>query len=150
MKLRTIIAGMLGIALAASTLTVLAETYRWTDANGVVHFSQFPPTGQNATTVNDAPIGTVSDGSSNASAESSTPSNDGQSASPTEQTSTKAAPNAAGTKEACAAARSNLAALQSGERIKEKMPDGSTHWLTTAEQAARLKQTNDFLQQHCK
>ena len=53
-------------------------------------------------------------------------------------------------KQACDTAHANLAALQSGQRIKVQMPDGSTHWLDDAERAARLKQTQAFLAQRCK
>lgn len=148
MRLSSIIAGLLGLTLGAWLITSNAEAYRWTDADGVVHFSQFPPPDQqNAKKVTDTPISTLS------GAGSAAPAADAGTAAPaangnTPQPIKKQVPPAS--KQACDTARNNLAALKSGQRIKVQMPDGSTHWLDDAERAKRLKQTQDFLAQRCK
>ncbi|TBU73376.1 DUF4124 domain-containing protein [Phytopseudomonas daroniae] len=42
------------LALALSTTALAGQVYRWVDAQGVTHFSEQPPQGQQATTVNTA------------------------------------------------------------------------------------------------
>ena len=150
MRLRSIIAGLLGLTLGAWLVTGQAETYRWTDAEGVVHFSQFPPPNsqQGVKKVTDTPISTLS-GSGTTPAESTpAPSSAAPAAGNAPQPLKEQVPPAS--KQACDTAHANLAALQSGQRIKVQMPDGSTHWLDDAERATRLKQTQAFLAQRCK
>lgn len=148
MRQSSIIAGLLGLTLSACLITAHAEAYRWTGANGVVHFSQFPPPGQqNAKKVSITPISTLS-GAGNAA-----PATDAGTTAPTASGKTpqpikKQIPPAS--KQACDTARNNLAVLQSGKRVKIQMPDGTTHWLDQAERSKRLKQTQDFLNQRCK
>jgi hypothetical protein len=150
MRLSSIIAGLLGLTLGAWLITSNAEAYRWTDANGVVHFSQFPPPNQqkNAKKVSDTPISTLSGAGSTTSAKDSGTAPAAAAANSAPQPIKKQVMPAS--KQACDTARTNLAALKSGQRIKVQMPDGSTHWLAGAERAKRLKQTQDFLAQRCK
>lgn len=145
MKLRSIIAGLVGLSLGTWLIACQAEAYRWTDSEGVVNFSQFPPPGQNATPVADTPIDTLSGGATPAPAPQSpiAPTTAGK---PLE---TPPAPAQADQK-TCDTARANLAALQSGQRLKVQMPDGSVHWMAETERATRLKETKDFLSQRCK
>lgn len=42
------------LALALSTAAMAGQVYKWVDAQGVTHFSEQPPQGQQATTVNKA------------------------------------------------------------------------------------------------
>lgn len=42
------------LALALSTTAMAGQVYKWVDAQGVTHFSEQPPQGQQATTVNKA------------------------------------------------------------------------------------------------
>lgn len=42
------------LALALSTTAMAGQVYKWVDAQGVTHFSEQPPQGQAATTINKA------------------------------------------------------------------------------------------------
>ena len=137
-RLCGLLAAIFLMSLAASAQ---AEAYRWTDANGVVHFSQLPPPGKQATAVNDQPIETLSGAAAPPPAAAA--------GAPAPADTRPAAAPAKASPQACREAQKNLAVLQSGRRIKEVLPNGATHWLTPAERDSRLKQTRDFIQQHC-
>ncbi|MEJ2632369.1 MAG: DUF4124 domain-containing protein [Acidihalobacter sp.] len=148
MRPSSIVASLLGLTLGACLVSSHAAAYRWTDADGVVHFSQFPPSDQkNAQKVTDSPISTVS-GASATSANSSAKPASGAAPGKAPQPIKQEVPPAS--KQDCNTARTNLAALKSGQRIRVKMPGGSTHWLNDAERGKWLKQTQDFLAQRCK
>lgn len=150
MRLRSIIAALLGLTLGAWLVTGQAATYRWTDPDGVVHFSQFPPPNnqQNVKKVPDTPISTLSGAGAAPAANAPAPSSAAPTAGNAPQPIKQQIPPAG--KQACDTAHANLKALQSGQRIKVQMPDGSTHWLTDTERSKRLKQTQGFLAQRCK
>lgn len=149
MRLSSIIAGLLGLTLGAWLITSHAEAYRWTDSNGVVHFSQFPPPEQhNAKKVTDTPISTLSGTGSAAPTKNSGTTSAAPAASGAPQAIKKQVTPAS--KQACDTARANVALLKSGQRIRVKMPDGSMHWLDNAERSKRLKNNQDFLAQRCK
>lgn len=147
MRLRSIIAGLLGLTLGTWMVAGHADAYRWTDSNGVVHFSQTPPNDRSTSQVRDTPIGTVSSSAQSAPSDSSAPAP----SAPTDKTksSTPAAPPPASQK-ACDTARSNLSALSTGQRVRVMMPDGKVHWMDPSERQKRLKETKDFLSQRCK
>ncbi len=142
MKFKTIIAS--AFILALFSLSAQAKIYRWTDTNGVVHFSQLPPPGVKAKAIGEKPISTLSGANQ-------TPSRHAGQASGPPQTGSKTAPTSAKASPAdCKTARKNLTVLQSGQRLKLVLPDGKTEWLNQQEREKHLKQTRDFLQQYCK
>lgn len=142
MKFKIIIAS--AFILALFSLSAQAKIYRWTDTNGVVHFSQLPPPGVKAKAIGEKPISTFSGANQ-------TPSRHAGQESAPPQTDSKTAPTSAKASPAdCESARKNLTALQSGKRLKLVLADGKTEWLNQQEREKRLKQTRDFLQQHCR
>lgn len=145
MRSASTVAALVAVVLGVWLPTSQATVYRWTGANGVVHFSQFPPNGRKATKISNNPIDTVP-GRATAAPKTTTPAGERNS-----QQSGHAAPQPPrASQQACHRARANLDALQSGRRVKIKMPDGSTHWLTPAEHSKRLTQTKAFLARRCK
>ena len=154
------VAGLL-TALAGGYLLAmpaLAETYKWTDAEGKVHYSDQPPP------PNVKKSGTVKPGSPAAStaapeaagapaaAPKSTAEQDAEfnrrrvEAAEREAAEKKAAETAAEKKRNCALAKAELARVQSGGRIARVNEKGEPVYLNDSEigqETARAKQTVD-------
>lgn len=114
---------LLGLALPLALTATAGEIYQWKDAKGVTHYSDSPPPGQKATTrsITGAP-------------------------SPAPPAESRPVANAD-----CTNARSNLALLQSKEKVgvdddKDGKPDRE---LTAAERASRLKLAEAQIETYC-
>ncbi|APZ43915.1 DUF4124 domain-containing protein [Acidihalobacter ferrooxydans] len=151
MKLRTVIIGTFSVALLTFAMTAHAKIYRWVGADGVVHFSQLPPdNGQKATQISDTPISVTSGPPAAATSTTKAPASGKDNTQQAASQKKNAQTNTASVQRACAAARTNLTALQSGKRVKERLPDGTTKWLDEAQRTKRLQQTRSFIDKHCK
>ncbi|WKE64943.1 DUF4124 domain-containing protein [Gallaecimonas kandeliae] len=115
--------------------------YRWVDAKGNVHFSQTPPPGQKATSLEvDAPK------------PSSTP--PAPIAPPEPKKEDKLDPSLAKLKgqlkEACDRARENLKTLTTFDRVRMVDEKGEYHLLSDEDKAAQVKQYQQQIKDACK
>ncbi|MBR0565197.1 DUF4124 domain-containing protein [Azoarcus sp. L1K30] len=150
---------LLMLALLAA-LPASAEIYKWKDADGKVHFSDTPPPSGAVKTIREAapasarPAGTQDGKSADASkpktlAEKELEFRQRRAAEAEAQAKAeKESADAAQRKRACEDARSNLAALNSGQRIGRYGSDGQRVILddaARAEEETRVrKQVDDF------
>jgi hypothetical protein len=142
MLLLLALAGCVGIAQAAQE-----QVYKWTDAGGVVHFSDAPPPrgtlGVQTVRVSGGdrphavPVENSESGSPNAAA-----------ANATSNPSTAADAAATRAKE-CATAHSNLDLLQGKMPVAVKNPDGSTQALDDKARAAQVASANAQIALYC-
>ncbi|HWH48908.1 MAG TPA: DUF4124 domain-containing protein [Burkholderiales bacterium] len=154
------VAGLL-TALAGGYLLAMpafGETYKWTDAEGKVHYSDQPPPPnvKKSVTVKPpasaAPAAAPETGGSPAAAPKSTAEQDAEfnrrrtEAAEREAAEKKAAETAAEKKTNCALAKAELARVQSGGRIARVNENGEPVYLNDSEigqETARAKKTAD-------
>ncbi len=124
--------------------TVHAETYRWTGASGVVHFSQFPPPQGKSRIAKTPPINTFTSPAAPAPAVAALASGN------TIRTpSTKPGKSHKASHGTCRQARSNLQIYESGRRVKIRQPNGEVTWLIDARRQQQIQQIKKFLHQDC-
>lgn len=140
MKREVVLLTLMSLAAGASAAEK-QQAYKWTDANGVVHFTDTPPPKeipnvQAVKIVDHAPVVDAA------------PAND-----KTAQASTDAKPPAADTPEnrakLCDQAKHNLAMLQSPFPVSELGPDGKVKTIDDKERDARIAGVNDRIAQLC-
>jgi len=134
------------LVLACATAGALAadkqQVYKWTDANGVVHFSDAPPPdAKNAELLH--LVGGTSAASDSAAADDKTKPSDDKSkpASPTDSTDTQA--------KECERAKNNLVLLQSNIPVNEITPDGKEKPLDAKDRQARVADVNARIARLC-
>jgi len=140
MKRQVVLLALMSLAAAASAAEK-QQAYKWTDANGVVHFTDTPPPKE---TPNVQAVKIVD----NATASDATPPSDN-----TPPASTNAKPLAPDTPEnrakLCEQAKHNLAMLQSSLPVSELGPDGKVKAIDDKERDARIAGVNDRIAQLC-
>ncbi len=144
---RTIL--LLALCLAASTAAAASgQVYKWTDAQGVVHYSDAPPptnTQPNVQTVHvtggDRPHAV--DGQPDAPADSPTPA-------PTTTASNQPAGGGDARSKACAQAKSNLELLQSKFPVSVAGADGKPQALDDKARQAQIADANSQIGLYCK
>ena len=140
MKREVVLLTLMSLAACASAAEK-QQAYKWTDANGVVHFTDTPPPKEipNVQAVKIVDNATVVDAA---------PAND-----KTAQASTDAKAPAADTPEnrakLCDQAKHNLAMLQSPFPVSELGPDGKVKTIDDKERDARIAGVNDRIAQLC-
>ncbi len=132
---------------AATTFAASGQVYKWTDAQGVVHYSDAPPpmTQQNVQTVRvsggDRPHTVAADSSADTAAKPPEPK-------PAE-TIAQAAPSNQHDKD-CANARSNLELLQSKFQVSVTSSDGKAVALDDKARQAQIADMNAQIATFCK
>jgi len=131
------------LTLLASTSLTAGSIHKWTDANGNVFYGDAPP------------ISAKTEGVWVQSA----PSNPGKALPRLSSPGSEAAPAAATgdgnavptdqAKVACDNAREDLQIIQSSSRVKLKLADGSTRYLTTEEIDERRTQAESEIERFC-
>jgi hypothetical protein len=135
------------LVLACATAGALAadkqQVYKWTDANGVVHFSDAPPSGDAKNVESLRLIGGTSTASDSAAADDKTKPSDDKSkpASP--------ADNADNQAKECERAKNNLVLLQSNIPVNEITPDGKEKPLDAKDRQARVADVNARIARLC-
>lgn len=155
--------GITGIRLARAAIVsallfaaaLNAEVYRWTDENGVTHFSQTPPPSGDEAVVEDLPANAEGAGidfdSGQAAVADGT---DGLSAA--EQVrqdiankSDRRRAEIAALRAQCNETRSRLARLEPNRRVYYTNDEGETVRMDDEARAAEVQQLHDFLAQNC-
>jgi hypothetical protein len=138
------------LVLACGAISAHAATkdqvYKWTDANGVVHYSYTPPPNDTQdvksmhivgdTTV-EAPRAAASDDKTKPASATTPPANAG------------VPDNADNRAKECDQAKRNLALLQSPYPVSELGPDGKPQPIDDKERGARIAGVNDRIAQFC-
>ena len=131
-----------GLPLAAS-----AQIYKWTDANGQVHFSQNPPkTGNYSDVTPQLPVSGTSTGGSSSPRPSGSGGASAPSA-PSQQAMQAGADNA----ERCAKANERISFLQekTAHRLYVTGDDGQPARMTEEQFGQQLKDANDAAAKYC-
>ena len=132
---RAVILFILAIAAGASAADK-KEVYKWTDANGVVHFTDAPPPTDTKNVQTLRLIGGTS--SETPVADANAPAQD--------KAKAVAGPDSA---KECEQAKRNLALLQSNYSVSELGPDGKVKPIDDKERAGRIAGVNDRIAQFC-
>ena len=144
MRMNKILALLLcGLPLAAS-----AQIYKWTDANGQVHFSQNPPkTGSYSDVTPQLPISGTSTGGSSAPRSASGAASSSGSSAPSQQAMQASADKA----ERCAKANERISFLQekTAHRLYVTGDDGQPARMTEEQFDQQLKDANDAAAKYC-
>jgi hypothetical protein len=146
---------LLVLALALA-LPAQAQLYKWVDSNGRVQYSDRPPgAGKKAEQVSNANVGSI--GSQSTSAGAKSPSDleadfrkrqaDKAEADKKQQ---QAAAEQKQKSESCEAARRNLAALQSGQRMARYDEKGEPSFMDDASRARETERAQQQVQTWCK
>lgn len=144
-KLRFNIAGALFLAvlLACSSLLAAPTIYKWTDDDGVVHYSEDPPADADY-----QPVSTSLPATSDRGSEDDSESDNGEAASETDQSETQEGPDPELVAERCEQARSNLKLLQENTRLMTN-DRGSERRLTREERQERIENLQEFIDEWC-
>lgn len=128
--------------LLLATVPVSADTiYRWTDDNGVTHFTAHPPRDRESTRVNtrsggrSVPVDTTRQ-STHTPAEPEPAQSQAQADSPANE-------------EPCQIARQNLSTLEAGGRIRVDGGADGPRFLGQEERLERLEETRTFIADNC-
>lgn len=148
------------VALVAASLPAYAELYKWTDANGKVHYSDQPPPANVKQPV------TVKSRKPSSPPQAATPDAAGAQktyvekdaefrqrqvqAAESEAAAKKAAEEAAAKQKNCAQAKNQLANLQAGGRITRVNDKGEREYLNDAEVAQEIERTRQIADSWCK
>ena len=150
--IRRVIAGLLGSALSLCALSTAADTYRWTDDNGQIIYSQAPPEGGRPyTRIGAPPPPADAEGDKarlNALRQSQADSREDRELSREEQQRT--ARQQSKIDQNCAAARKNLDTLENDYNRRIRLPDGTTQRLTPEERQSRIDQAKQFIKENCR
>lgn len=119
------------------------QVYKWTDANGVVHFSDAPPPSDTKNVQSVRLVGGTS---------AETPAADANAAPADDKTkpaTAVAADSADSRAKDCEQAKRNLALLQSNYSVSELGPDGKVKPIDDKERAGRIAGVNERIAQVC-
>lgn len=143
---------ILALGLVATAMANKNNVYRWTDAQGRVHYSDKPPANGDFDRVNVRAGPTAQDSEAEAGTDTATTA--------TNTADTKAADNAAAEAarnaeneairaERCKTAQRNLAALRSDLEVEADF-DGERRSLTAAERQAQIERNQQSVELNCK
>ncbi len=141
----------LGLSLTAATvLAAQSQVYKWTDAQGVVHYSDAPPPTTQANVqqvrVSGGDRPHAVDGDATADVPASKPAD----ATPPDSTAAQAAPPETPHDKDCANARSNLELLQSKFQVSVTGSDGKAVALDDKSRQAQIADMNAQIATFCK
>lgn len=159
-----LLAMIIGAGLPA--LPAAAQAYKWTDANGKVHYSDQPPpeNAKGQATVKlrtpSAPLPTASPAASDKDAAAAKPKNYIEQeadfkkrqveAAEREAAEKKKASEAAEKKQNCEQARAQLKNLQSGGRVTRSNAQGEREYLNEAQMAQEIERGKKSVENWCK
>jgi hypothetical protein len=136
---------LLGLALAAMTVSASAQVYEWRDAQGRLIYGDMPPVGVDAKLIRGASIRPApAPGQEGAAAEPEPAADEDET--PQE---TIARGLAAVRDQACGQARGQLAALESEERIARVNAQGEREFLTDEQRAEEIERIQGFVSENC-
>jgi len=133
--------GLLSLVLAPLTQ---AASYKWTDSNGDVHYSQRPPQGKSYEKIKTPKRRPASSSATN---RSSADSIDNSTKSGDDVLKKERANNTELRKKSCEQSKYNLNVFSNYSRIKD--PDGKVRVITDKERADRTKQAEDGIREFC-
>ncbi len=134
---------LLLLVLCLFALPAAAGMYKWTDAQGTVHYSQFPPAGVKAQEIRvQAPPPADEPAPAAARAASARPAKAPARPPESPELARQRAEN-------CKTARYNLAILQRNAHVRIKEADGSYRVLTPEERARRIDDLQGQIDQFC-
>jgi hypothetical protein len=149
---RGAIAGLVCGAAMLGALEATADTYRWTDDQGQVIYSQLPPDdGRPYTRIGAPPPPADAEGDKarlEALRQSQADSREDRELS--REAQQRDAEQQAVRDKNCAAARNNLGILEAGNNRRIRMPDGSTLRLTAEERQARIDKAKQYIKDNCR
>ncbi|TBU79874.1 DUF4124 domain-containing protein [Pseudomonas daroniae] len=135
------------LALALSTTALAGQVYRWVDAQGVTHFSEQPPQGQQATTVNTATPPPPS------TEPKPTPTfqniADPEQAAIDAKVKQEVAEQEAQRRKYCESQRNNLAQLENNPRVRVE-DGGEMRRLGEEERQQRIAESKKAIEENCK
>lgn len=149
LSMRVLLSLLTALFLFTSQNSVADPIYRWTDADGQVHFSSHPP-------AQDKPAEEVKLRVQQPSSSSATPTNTETSATSSDATAESEPVSEEPKVDPVVAERNCRIALNQKQTLSEnfnrryKQPDGTVRPLDDAERAARIKQMDDAIKQYCK
>lgn len=162
MKTTTALGAFLGLLLATTVVSAAEKFYKWTDAEGVTHYSEGPPP-DSATNASAVKVHTKLPSGSATAAENLQKQRDGSSKTDkdkkdgkdTKTATTPASPPAAANKttekyaEKCKQLQANLTTLQEHARVKVKDEKGEERFMTPEEKDGRLDSTQREIKAYC-
>lgn len=143
---QTLLAGLIFISFTAVATT---KVHKWTDENGVTHYSEMPPENTAAKVI------TLRGVSGPAKTASTSTTESADAADPAENTDDSSATKLAEETKAirqknCAIAKSNLTTLENTGRIREKDPEtGDYRFLPEEEKLAQIAKMRDYIRLNC-
>lgn len=151
MKTQNVSIYMLAMSLLTLSTPLLAQIYKWTDAQNEVHYSENPPADVNA-----SPVSTHTQPSSSAEQErkrfdkieaqfSKTKAQELKDKEKAQQDAATAKLKQAN----CEQARAQLATMQSKARLKMTDTKGNTTMLTQEQRDAEIAKTQEIIKQNC-
>lgn len=149
LSMRVLLSLLTALFLFTSQNSVADPIYRWTDADGQVHFGSHPP-------AQDKPAEEVKLRVQQPSSSSATPTNTETSATSSDATAESEPVSEEPKVDPVVAERNCRIALNQKQTLSEnfnrryKQPDGTVRPLDDAERAARIKQMDEAIKQYCK
>lgn len=136
------------LALALSSTAMAGQVYKWVDAQGVTHFGEQPPQGQQATTVNTA---TPPPPSSEAKpAPTFQDIADPEQAAADAKVKKEMAEQEAQRVKYCEAQRNNLAQLENNPRVRIEDEGGEMRRLGEDERQQRIADSKQAIAKNCR
>ena len=143
----TLLCVTLGVALASPGL--LAEMYKWIDDEGQVQYSQSPPPGRPAQTIEPPPKVDSKSAREKLKQQLQDFELRGDKRHEKEEADQKTQEQAGERKAACEAARDRLTRLESHPRIRRVEKDESRTRLTEEERQAAIAEARKKIEEHC-
>lgn len=152
-------AGLFLVLLTTMALPAAAQVYEWRDAQGNLNYSDRPPPGVEARLIRSGNPATGGDGDSTTAVQQPTAPSIAerelefrQRRAAEAEAATEAQRQRAQEEErqrACTQARSQLAALESGQRVARFNERGEREFLDDAGRAAEIERSRGFIAQNC-
>lgn len=149
-RLTTCLLATLALALSVPTLAASSDYWRWTGADGTVHYGESPPPGVKAERihVSTGTAAAATDNTNNGSGSDNANSGNGRASSDNKvKLSSKELAEA---KKTCEQAKGNLSVLQNSSLVRTTGPDGKQHILSPEEKAQQIQTAKEVIKQYCK
>ena len=158
LTLKPLILITLGVLIGLSSFAS-ANMYKWTDDDGVVHYSQTPPMDREAELIRESstfrePRSTPTQGEeATAAPETESEPADGATSAPEEEAGPSEAERRAAERERqeqCRIARQRITEIENNARVRTQDASGEYRFLTEEERQQRLKEAQDYVRKHCR
>lgn len=134
---------LLGLVLS---LPAQASVYKWTDHQGVTHYSQTPPANHSYTRVN---VNGTNVPPAAANTQPAKPSRTTQTGQGKHKTKPAKQQPVSDLKHRCQIARKDVTTLHSARRVRIVKKNGQVEWLNQAQRNRRLKKLRVFIKKYC-